>query len=251
MTNKLEVFTNDEFGSVRTLSIDGEPWFVGKDVAEALGYSEPRSAVSKKVDAYDRGVAEMATPSGAQKMTIINESGLYSLILSSKLPTAKKFKRWITSEVIPSIRKHGIYMTDNLLDAVIDNPAVMGEVIEKLKADKGKVARLEGELKAALPKAVYYDRFVDPGYSICFRDTAKEMGIPQKCFINLLIDHGFIYRTTKNELRPMAKPLKDGLFILRDYTNMRNFHRGTYTLVTAKGKQYIAEYFAEKGIIVT
>ena len=251
MTNKLEVFTNDEFGSVRTLTIDGEPWFVGKDVAEALGYSEPRSAVSKKVDAYDRGVAEMATPSGAQKMTIINESGLYSLILSSKLPTAKKFKRWITSEVIPSIRKHGVYMTDNLLDAVIDNPAVMGEVIEKLKADKGKVARLEGELKAALPKAVYYDRFVYPGYSICFRDTAKEMGIPQKCFINLLIDHGFIYRTTKNELRPMAKPLKDGLFILRDYTNMRNFHRGTYTLVTAKGKQYIAEYFAEKGIIVT
>lgn len=254
MTNKLEVFTNDEFGSVRTLTIDGEPWFVGKDVAVALGYSNASKAVIHHVDDFDKKIEMLPTSQNGKtvgKTYIINESGLYSLILSSKLPTAKKFKRWITSEVIPSIRKHGVYMTDNLLDAVIDNPAVMGEVIEKLKADKGKVARLEGELKAALPKAVYYDRFVDPGYSICFRDTAKEMGIPQKCFINLLIDHGFIYRTTKNELRPMAKPLKDGLFILRDYTNMRNFHRGTYTLVTAKGKQYIAEYFAEKGIIGT
>lgn len=254
MTNKLEVFTNDEFGSVRTLTIDGEPWFVGKDVAVALGYSNASKAVILHVDDFDKKIEMLPTSQNGKtvgKTYIINESGLYSLILSSKLPSAKKFKRWITSEVIPSIRKHGVYMTDNLLDAVIDNPEVMSEVIEKLKADKGKVARLEGELKAALPKAVYYDRFVDPGYSICFRDTAKEMGIPQKCFINLLIDHGFIYRTTKNELRPMAKPLKDGLFILRDYTNMRNFHRGTYTLVTAKGKQYIAEYFAEKGIIGT
>ena len=257
MTNKLEVFTNDEFGSVRTLTIDGEPWFVGKDVASILGYKNGNRDICHHIDEDDRQMIDRKTQYqigielGQRGGWLINESGLYSLVLSSKLPSAKKFKRWITSEVIPSIRKHGVYMTDNLLDAVIDNPAVMGEVIEKLKADKGKVARLEGELKAALPKAVYYDRFVDPGYSICFRDTAKEMGIPQKCFINLLIDHGFIYRTTKNELRPMAKPLKDGLFILRDYTNMRNFHRGTYTLVTAKGKQYIAEYFAEKGIIVT
>ena len=106
MDNNLRVFTNEEFGSVRTVTIDGEPWFIGKDVATALGYAEPRSAVSKKVESEDRGVAEMATPSGIQKMTVINESGLYSLILSSKLPTAKKFKHWITSEVIPSIRKH-------------------------------------------------------------------------------------------------------------------------------------------------
>jgi prophage antirepressor-like protein len=107
--SNLQIFKNEEFGEVRTLMINAEPYFVGKDVAEILGYKEPRSAVSKKVDTEDRGVAKMETPSGIQEMTVINESGLYSLILSSKLPTAKKFKRWVTSEVLPSIRKTGGY----------------------------------------------------------------------------------------------------------------------------------------------
>lgn len=109
MTNELKIFENPEFGQVRTVTIDGEPWFVGKDVAVALGYAEPRSAVSKKVEAEDRGVAEMETPSGVQTMTIINESGLYSLIMSSKLPSAKRFKHWVTSEVLPALRKTGSY----------------------------------------------------------------------------------------------------------------------------------------------
>lgn len=112
MMNELQIFQNDEFGQIRTLLIENEPWFVGKDVAWALGYSDPRSIVSKKVDDDDRGVAEMATPSGKQNMTIINESGLYSLILSSKLPSAKKFKRWVTSEVLPAIRKNGSYTVE-------------------------------------------------------------------------------------------------------------------------------------------
>lgn len=112
MKNELTVFNNPEFGEIRTLVIDNEPYFVGKDVAKILGYAEPRSAVSKKVDDEDKGVAKMETPSGMQDMTIINESGLYSLILSSKLPTAKQFKRWVTSEVLPSIRKQGYYSND-------------------------------------------------------------------------------------------------------------------------------------------
>lgn len=107
--NELQIFQNDEFGSVRTLMVENEPWFVGKDVATALGYADPRATISKKVDTEDRGVAKMETPSGAQDTTIINESGLYSLILSSKLPNAKKFKRWVTSEVLPAIRKSGSY----------------------------------------------------------------------------------------------------------------------------------------------
>ena len=105
------LFENKKFGEIRTLMIDGQPYFVGKDVAEILGYAEPRSAVSKKVDDEDRGVAKMETPSGVQEMTIINESGLYSLILSSKLETAKKFKRWVTSEILPSIRQTGNYIS--------------------------------------------------------------------------------------------------------------------------------------------
>lgn len=107
--NELTIFNNPDFGDLRTVEIDGEPWFVGKDVAQALGYKEPTKAAREKVDTEDRGVSKIDTPSGIQEMTIINESGLYSLVLCSKLPTAKKFKRWVTSEVLPSIRKTGSY----------------------------------------------------------------------------------------------------------------------------------------------
>lgn len=107
--NELQVFTSPEFGQVRTVTIEKEPWFVGKDVAVALGYESPRAAVSKKVDPEDKGVSEMETPSGKQQMTIINESGLYALIFGSKLESAKRFKHWVTHEVLPAIRKTGSY----------------------------------------------------------------------------------------------------------------------------------------------
>lgn len=107
--NELQIFNNPEFGDMRIIELNGEPWFVGKDVATALGYVEPTKAVRERVDSEDRGVSKIDTPSGAQEMTIINESGLYSLVLSSKLPSAKKFKRWVTSEVLPALRKHGSY----------------------------------------------------------------------------------------------------------------------------------------------
>lgn len=107
--NQLEIFRNREFGEIRTVTIDGEPWFVGKDVAEILGYSNPRDTLAKHVDDEDKGVAKCDTLGGIQDLTIINESGLYSLILSSKMATAKRFKRWVTSEVLPQIRKTGSY----------------------------------------------------------------------------------------------------------------------------------------------
>ena len=106
---ELQIFQSHEFGRVRTTVVDGEPWFVGRDIALALGYCNTKDALSRHVDADDKGGARITTPSGEQEMTIINESGLYSLVLSSKLPTAKKFKRWVTSEVLPAIRKHGGY----------------------------------------------------------------------------------------------------------------------------------------------
>lgn len=109
--SELMIFNNPYFGDVRIVEQEGEPWFVGKDVATALGYKNSRQALATNVDADDRGVQEMDTPSGTQEMTIINESGLYSLILGSKLPTAKEFKRWVTSEVLPAIRKHGGYVS--------------------------------------------------------------------------------------------------------------------------------------------
>lgn len=109
--NEVQIFNNPEFGEIRSVLVEGEPWFVGRDVAEALGYEKPTDAVRKHVDKEDRGLSKMETPSGTQGMTIINESGLYSLIFSSQLPTAKKFKRWVTSEVLPAIRKTGSYAT--------------------------------------------------------------------------------------------------------------------------------------------
>lgn len=108
--NEIQIFNNPEFGQMRTLTIDGEPWFVGKDVAQVLGYNNTRDALSRHIDTEDKRVSGITTPSGEQEMTIINESGLYSLILSSKLPGAKKFKRWVTSEVLPSIRKTGSFI---------------------------------------------------------------------------------------------------------------------------------------------
>ena len=120
--NDVITFNSAEFGNVRTVVIDGQPWFVGKDVATSLGYSNPRDALSKHIDSEDKGVAKCDTPSGSQNMTIINESGLYSLILGSKLESAKKFKRWVTSEVLPSIRKNGNYsMSENV------KPNIIGE----------------------------------------------------------------------------------------------------------------------------
>lgn len=122
--NEMKIFENAEFGEVRTVIRDGEPWFVGKDVAVILGYSNPQKAIRVHVDSDDKGMSVLDTPGGKQEITVINESGLYSLILSSKLPTAKKFKRWVTSEVLPTIRQTGEYKLVRKPDSyMIENPA--------------------------------------------------------------------------------------------------------------------------------
>ena len=114
---QIKIFENEEFGRIRTVMIDNEPWFVGKDVAQILEYRETAKAIRTHVDAEDKGVSVLDTPGGKQEITIINESGLYSLVLSSKMPRAKEFKRWVTSEVLPTIRRTGGYVTDDQRDA--------------------------------------------------------------------------------------------------------------------------------------
>ena len=143
--NDLAIFENPEFGHIRGLKIEGEPWFVGKDIAEALGYKNPQKAIRDHVDAEDKGVNELFTPGGKQNIAIINESGLYSLMLKSKLPGAKKFKRWVTSEVLPSIRKAGAYSVPG---AGRDEPAD-NAVFERLWAELERKQKLNG----------YVDRF--------------------------------------------------------------------------------------------
>ena len=139
--NQMEIFKNPEFGTIRAVEIDGEPWLVGKDVALALGYKNPQEAIRNHVDAEDKGVSEILTPGGMQKLPIINESGLYSLVLSSKLPKAKQFRRWVTSEVLPSIRQHGAYLTREKLWEVATSPEALLKLCSDLLAEREKMRR--------------------------------------------------------------------------------------------------------------
>lgn len=177
--SELQVFQNAEFGSVRTATINGEPYFVGKDVATILGYSNPRDAISKHVDDEDKGVAKCDTLGGRQEILFINESGLYSLILRSQLPAAKRFKRWVTSEVLPAIRRHGMYATEEL----IANPDLAIAAFQALKAEREKRIALEeavavqaqqiAELK---PKASYYDVVLKCKDAVNISVIAKDYG---------------------------------------------------------------------------
>lgn len=136
--NDLMIFKNPEFGEIRTVELAGEPWLVGKDVAEALGYSNPRDALDRHVDNEDKAAVGINDGSQSKNMTIINESGLYSLVLSSKLPGAKKFKRWVTSEVLPSIRKHGAYMTSDTIDKMINSLEFGIKLLTALRDEQDK-----------------------------------------------------------------------------------------------------------------
>ena len=136
--NNIEIFKNAEFGEVRTQTIDGEPYFVGKDVAEILGYQNGSRDINRHVDEEDRHKVMIFDGNQDKETIVINESGLYSLILSSKLPTAKKFKHWVTAEVIPSIRKHGAYMTEQTIEQALTNPDFLIQLATQLKTEKEK-----------------------------------------------------------------------------------------------------------------
>ncbi len=157
----LIIFKHSEFGTIRTLEIEGEPWFIGKDVATALGYSDTKSAISDHVDDEDKQIiqrGQIATLEIPNRgMTIVNESGLYSLTFYSKLPIAKEFKRWVTSEVLPSIRKHGGYMTPETIEAALSNPDIIIRLALELKAEQERRKEMEAAAKAVR----YADRFTD------------------------------------------------------------------------------------------
>ena len=243
MNNNLMIFENPEFGELRSLRMNGEPWFVGRDVAMALGYGKGKSlnnAVSKHVDDEDKGVTEMMTPGGKQNVIIINESGLYALVLSSKLERAKKFKRWVTAEVLPSIRKHGAYMTDSLLDALEAHPEAVPEYLNRLRSENARNRELNRRLRLALPKAEYYDAFVDPADCTNIRTTAKELGVPEKQFTRYLEEKKYLFRDKNRKLFPRAVKKSAGLFLVRDFYTERG-KLGHYTLITPAGKRHFLE----------
>lgn len=169
MTNEIQVFSNQEFGSIRTIEIDDIIYFVGKDVCEVLGYTNPSKALADHVDKYDKLNNESLSSLGQRGGWLINESGLYSLILSSKLPTAKKFNSWITSEVLPTIRKHGAYMTEETLEKALTSPDFLIQLATKLKEEKEKNIKLEAKIEEDKPKVKYHDDVINTGNN-CFVD---------------------------------------------------------------------------------
>nr|DAG34173.1 MAG TPA: hypothetical protein [Caudoviricetes sp.] len=235
--NEMMIFNNPEFGDMRTVEIDNEPWFAGKDVAAALGYSNTKDAVSRHVDAEDRREARFPTPSGQQKMTIINESGLYALVLGSKLPTAKKFKRWVTGEVIPSIRKHGGYINgqENMTPQELMAAALL--MAQKTIEDRdARISTLTVQNQIMAPKADYFDTIVDRNLLTNFRETAKELGAPPKAFVSFLLDKKYIYRDKRGKLLPYENK-NDGLFEVKECVNPKTSWSGTQTFVTPKGRE--------------
>lgn len=214
---------------VRTVMVEDEPYFVGKDVATILGYVRTADAIRKHVDSEDKGVANLETPSGKQDLIIINEPGLYSLIISSKLPQAKEFKRWVIAEVLPSIRKHGMYATDELLD----NPDIAIAVFQRLKEEREQRKALEVQVSVMTPKAKYFDNLVDKTDLINIRDTAKMLKIKEHRFVKYLLDNNFLYRDKKGTLKPYAHYNND-LFIMKEFKTKS--YSGVQTLVTPKGR---------------
>lgn len=237
--NNIQIFKYEN-NDVRTVEMNGEPWFVGNDVAAALGYGKGKSlanAVTNHVDSEDKGVTELMTPGGKQNVTIINESDLYSLILSSKLPTAKQFKRWVTSEVLPSIRKNGGYIAgqEQLSPEELMAKALL--VANKTLAERdARISELTVQNTIMLPKARYFDELISRNTLTNFRETAKELGISEKAFIRFLIDKKYIFRNQRGKLMPYADR-SDGLFEVKECYNEKTNWSGIQTLVTPKGRE--------------
>lgn len=252
--NDLQIFSNEEFGSIRTVTIDNEPWFVGKDVADALGYAEPRSAVSKKVDDTDRGVAEMETPSGKQIMTIINESGLYALIFGSRLESAKRFKHWVTSEILPSIRKHGAYMTEQTLEQALTSPDFLIQLATKLKDEQEKNKALTEANNRMRPKEIFADAVMTSEHSILIGELAKLIAqngyaIGQKRLFAWMREHGYLLKQGGSYNLPAQRYVEAGLFEIKEssISNPDGSVRLTRTTkVTGKGQVYFINKFLKE-----
>lgn len=241
--NELQVFTSNEFGEVRTVVINDTPWFVGKDVAVVLGYQNSSRDINRHVDEEDRQNYQNGTFDSPRGMTVINESGLYSLILSSKLPKAKEFKRWVTTEVLPAIRRHGAYMTEQTLEAALSSPEFLIKLATELKDAKDNNKKLEAvnanltvEKQIMQPKADYFDELVDRNLLTNFRETAKQLHIKQNDFVSFLIERKYIYRDKKGKLMPYADKNK-GLFEVKETFNEKTQWSGTQTLITPKGRE--------------
>ena len=220
MENNIQIFTNNEFGKVRTVIVDSIPYFIANDVAEVLGYAKPRNAIAT----HCKGALKQGIPTsgGIQEMTIIPENDVYRLVFRSKLPSAD----WVTSDVLPSIRKTGSYSI---------MPKDYPSALRALADEYEKNQKLLVENQAMKPKAEYFDVLVDRNLLTNFRTTAKELHIKQNQFISWLLDNKFVYRDKKGSLQPYSKYAD--YFHIKESKSQTGKWAGTQTLITPKGKE--------------
>ena len=250
---ELQVYKNAEFGSVRTTTLGGQPYFVGKDVADILGYSNSRKALIDHVDEEDKGVTKCDTLGGKQDLIIINESGLYSLILSSKMPNAKKFKRWVTNEVLPAIRKHGLYATDDLIanpDLAIAAFTALKEEREKNKELMAAVAIGQQQIAEMKPKATYYDVVLKCRDAVNISVIAKDYGWSAMRMNEYLHEKGIQFKQGDiwllyQKYAPNGYT-KTNTHIYEDSKGIK--HTKVHTKWTQKGRLFIYEKLKVDGI---
>lgn len=256
--NNIQVFENSEFGSIRTVEINKEPFFVAKDVAEILGYSNSRKAIIDHVDEEDKGVTKCDTLGGVQELSVINESGLYSLVLSSKLPTAKRFKRWVTSEVLPAIRKTGGYIggAENMTEAEIMARAVLiGQ--RTIEEQKRKIDNLQEEIDVNRPKVLFADAVSASHTSILVGELAKILrgngcNIGQNRLFERLRNDGYLMKCGTSKNIPTQRAMEMGLFEIKEgsYINGNGANVITKTTkVTGKGQTFfVNKFLREQGV---
>lgn len=234
--NKVTIFKYEESKLVRTLNLNGEPWFVLRDVCEVLGLGNSRM-VADRLDEDEKGVSQIDTLGGVQNATIISESGLYNVILRSDKPEAKPFRKWVTAVVLPSIRKNGGYIAgqEELSPQELMAKALL--VAQKTLTDRdARIKELTAQNQIMQPKAEYFDELVARNLLTNFRETAKELGIKEKYFVVWLLEHKYIYRDQKNKLMPYAAK-NTGLFAGEGTHGPAQRLAGAQTLITPKGRE--------------
>lgn len=229
--NNLRIFENSEFGEIRTITKDNEPMFCLMDICKALDMKNPTMVASRL---EDDEVTKFDLGSKRGETNFVTESGLYAVILRSDKPNAKKFRKWVTGEVLPSIRKNGGYIAnqENLTpEQIVANALVVAQNI---------ITQKDKQIEEMKPKANYFDALVDKKLNTNIRDTAKELGVGEKAFVSFLIEKGYVFRQGKHkQLRPYAKYAEsgNGLFVLKDKHNEQNGWAGQQMYVTQKGKE--------------
>lgn len=252
---ELQIFQNAEFGSVRSITVNGEPYFVGKDVAEILGYKDTSDAMRRHVDDEDK-LTRCFTDSGqSREMYIINESGLYSLILSSKLPAAKRFKRWVTSEVLPAIRRHGLYAVDDMLN----NPDALIEALQAYKAERMQRMALEAEnavqkqqLIEMQPKASYYDVVLNSPDLVSITEISKDYGWSAQKMNEYLHRQGIQFKQGGRIWILYQKYAEKGYTSTKTHTfpaTDGSIHTKVHTYWTQKGRLFIYDLLKADGIL--